>query len=179
MNIDHRTVLDCSNSFQHPSCPYWFGPSPPRCAPVVLISNIQSYIPAKERKHMRREKKKEAGWGDGGETKERRQKKDIDCNKKDIRHHHHHHHQHWTGKSAGLPAGTYFLIHGHIRPQHCPISFKSFSASFRSAFTLFMPSSTRSSCSGEDRGVRAVKWRWLAWVEGLRSTLHGEARRSG
>lgn len=57
-NIDHRTVLDCSNSFQHPSCPYWFGPSPPRCAPVVLISNTLSFIPAKERKHMKREERK-------------------------------------------------------------------------------------------------------------------------
>lgn len=39
MNTDHRTVLDCSNSFLHPSCPYWSGPSPPRCAPVVLFTN--------------------------------------------------------------------------------------------------------------------------------------------
>lgn len=93
----------------------------------------------------------------GQETK----KKDIDCDKRDIRHHHHHH-QHWTGKSVGFLAGTYFLIHGHIRPQHCPKSFKSFSASFRSALTLFMPSSTRSSCSGEDKGMRAIKLNGLS-----------------
>lgn len=169
MNIDHRTVLDCSNSFLHPSCPYWFGPSPPRCAPVVLISNTLSFIPSQERKHVRREErwKKTEREVEGGRTKEKRQKKDIDCDKRDIRHHHHHHHhhhQHWTGKSSRLLAGTYFLTHGHIRPQHCPISFKSFSASFRSAFTLFMPSSTRSSCSGENKGMRAVKWSWLVCV---------------
>lgn len=79
MYIDHRTVLDCSDSFQHPSCPYWFGPSPPRCAPVVLISNTLSFFfPSKRTKarEKRREEKKVAGGRkEKGETKEKRQKK--------------------------------------------------------------------------------------------------------
>lgn len=102
MYIDHRTVLDCSDSFLHPSCPYWFGPSPPRCAPVVLISNTLSFIPAKERKHVRREERRKRSRVEGrrrGRQRKRDKKKDIDCDKRDIRHHHHH--QHWTGKSTG------------------------------------------------------------------------------
>lgn len=134
--------------------------------PSSMRSSCSDYqhiviFPSKRTKahEKRREEEEVAGWRGGRGSREgkqrRRDKKDIDCDKRDIRHHHHH--QHWTGKSLGLLAGTYFLIHGHIRPQHCPISFKSFSASFRSAFTLFMPSSTRSSCSGEDKGMRAMK----------------------
>ncbi len=78
MNIDHRTVLDCSNSFLHPSCPYWFGPSPPRCAPVVLITNTLSFFPAKERKHMRREERRKKSRVEGreGSREEKQRRRD-------------------------------------------------------------------------------------------------------
>lgn len=55
---------------------------------------------------MRREERKKLQGGRKGMGVEKgdkgeKTKKDIDCDKRDIRHHHHHHHhQHWTGKSA-------------------------------------------------------------------------------
>lgn len=56
-----------------------------------------------------------------------------------------------------------YLLHGHMkRPQHFPKSFKFFSASFMSWLIWFMPSSTRSSCSGQDKGMTAVEWILLA-----------------
>lgn len=47
-NKDHRIFLDRSNSFLHPSCPYWFGPFPPRCVPVALIKQQVIYPPQNE-----------------------------------------------------------------------------------------------------------------------------------
>lgn len=102
MNIDHRTVLDCSNSFQHPSCPYWSVPSPPQCAPVVLITNTQSFIPPKNVSKWEREKEKwigRPGWGIGGHRgrgrgttkKGEETKRDIDCDKRD---------RHWTATAT-------------------------------------------------------------------------------
>ena len=99
---------------------------------------------------MRREERRKKLRVEGGEggvervNKGEETKKDIDCDKRDIRHHHHHH-QHWTGRSSRLLAGTYFLIHGHIRPQHCPKSFKSFSPPSGLRSPCSLPSSWRSS----------------------------------
>ena len=61
-----------------------------------------------------------------------------------------------------------YLLHGHMnRPQHFPKPFKLFSASFMSWLIWFMPSSTRSSCSGQDKGMTAVEWvlywAWKKW----------------
>lgn len=47
-NKAHRIFLDRSNSFLHPSCPYWFGPFPPRCVPVALIKQQVIYPPQNE-----------------------------------------------------------------------------------------------------------------------------------
>lgn len=70
---DHRISLDRSNSFLHPSCPYWFGPFLPRCAPVALIKH-KSFIPHRT-KHEEKERKREREEGERKreETKERRQ----------------------------------------------------------------------------------------------------------
>ena len=157
---DHRISLDRSNSFLHPSCPYWFGPFPPRCAPVALIKH-KSFIP-----HRTKHKKRERGRGgekerDKERTKERRQQlqtftmtKESKQKKKKGKTGRHH----ICKEPLGHIVSTY-LLHGHMKsPQHFPKSFKFFSASFMSWLIWFMPSSTRSSCSGQDKGMTVVEW---------------------
>lgn len=64
---------------------------------------------------------------------------------------------HICREPLGHVVSTY-LLHGHMKsPQHFPKSFKFFSASFMSWLIWFMPSSTRSSCSGQDKGMTAVE----------------------
>ena len=54
-----------------------------------------------------------------------------------------------TGRHRLELVPSTYLLQGHMkRPQHFPKSFKFFSASFMSWLIWFMPSSTRSSCSG-------------------------------
>lgn len=73
---DHRISLDRSNSFLHPSCPYWFGPFPPRCAPVALIKTQVIYPPQNEaRKERGRRAERE-------KTKERRQQLQTHCDER-------------------------------------------------------------------------------------------------
>lgn len=156
---DHRISLDRSNSFLHPSCPYWFGPFPPRCAPVALIKH-KSFIP-----HRTKHKKREREEGEEERDKERTKERDNNFR-----------HSLWRKKvkqkrkkEEKLDATTYvkdlghvvstYLLHGHMKsPQHFPKSFKFFSASFMSWLIWFMPSSTRSSCSGQDKGMTVVEW---------------------
>ena len=156
---DHRISLDRSNSFLHPSCPYWFGPFPPRCAPVALIKH-KSFIPHRT-KHKKREREKE-------EESKREIKRGQRREDNNFRH------SLWRKKvnekkEEKLDATTYvknrwgifstYLLHGHLKsPQHFPKSFKFFSASFMSWLIWFMPSSTRSSCSGQDKGMTVVEW---------------------
>lgn len=148
-NKDHRIFLDRSNSFLHPSCPYWFGPFPPRCAPVALIKQQVIYPPqnesrkTKERGQRREDKKLQTGTVTKGKQNERRElKTDATTYARPF----------WHMVST-------YLLHGHMkRPQHFPKSFKFFSASFMSWLIWFMPSSTRSSCSGQDKGMTAVEW---------------------
>lgn len=70
--------------------------------------------------------------------------------------------QQQTGEGLGRFTSTY-LSQGHTSPQHLPTSFKLFSASIMSLLIWFMPSSTRSSCSGQDKGVTAMKWDFSSW----------------
>lgn len=75
---DHRIFLDRSNSFLHPSCPYWFGPSPLRCAPVVLIKQQAIYPPqneARQKKTGKKERKEERE--DKEEKTEKKKKKNF------------------------------------------------------------------------------------------------------
>lgn len=125
-HIDHRIFLGPSNSFLLLSCPYWFAPSLPRCVPVVLIK-YKHYIPTE--------------WSRWKRTKRKTKTSDIHCDKK-------------TGHHRAESVLSTYLLQGHMkRPQHFPKSFKFFSASFMSWLIWFMPSSTRSSCSGQDKGM--------------------------
>lgn len=139
---DHRIFLGPSNSFLLLSCPYWFGPFPLRCVPVVLIKH-KYFIPTEWSRWKRTKKKK---------TKT----SDIHCDKK-------------TGHHIAEPVPSTYLLQGHMkRPQHFPKSFKFFSASFMSWLIWFMPSSTRSSCSGQDKGMTV--WNELYFCLFLSST---------
>lgn len=126
----HRIFLGPSNSFLLLSCPYWFGPFPLRCVPVVLIKH-KHFIPTV--------------WSRWKGTKK---KKDKEKKTSDI------HSWQRTGHYRAALAPSTYLLQGHMkRPQHFPKSFKFFSASFMSWLIWFMPSSTRSSCSGQDKGM--------------------------
>lgn len=155
---DHRIFLDRSNSFLHPSCPYWFGPSPLRCAPVVLIKQQAIYPPqneARQKKTGRKERKEERE--DKEEKTERKKTSDSHCDKRKTKEEKNRRH-HIRKRPLRHMVSTY-LLHGHMKmPQHFPKSFKFFSASFMSWLIWFMPSSTRSSCSGQDKGMTAVEW---------------------
>lgn len=166
-NKDHRIFLDRSNSFLHPSCPYWFGPFPPRCVPVALIKQQVIYPPQNESRCQ----ENKGGRKERGKRGQRREDKtsDTHCDKRKLK------------KTGGkkTDATTYvrpfchmvstYLLHGHMkRPQHFPKSFKFFSASFMSWLIWFMPSSTRSSCSGQDKGMTAVEWiHWLLFYKNI------------
>lgn len=176
---DHRIFLDRSNSFLHPSCPYWFGPSPLRCAPVVLIKQQAIYPPqneARQKKTGRKERKEERE--DKEEKTERKKKKktsDSHCDKRKTKEEKKNGRHHIRKRPLRYMVSTY-LLHGHMkRPQHFPKSFKFFSASFMSWLIWFMPSSTRSSCSGRDKGMTAVEWILLAFF--FRSNEHYQAGR--
>lgn len=103
-NKDHRIFLDRSNSFLHPSCPYWFGPFPPRCVPVALIKQQVIYPPQnesrcqenkggrKERTKKRRQNFRQSLW-----QKETQKK----GKKKNGRHH---------IRKTILPHGQYLLV---------------------------------------------------------------------
>ena len=126
-----RIFLDPSNSFLLLSCPYWFGPSLPQCVPVVLIKH-KYFIPTEW-----------SGWKRTKKKKDKTSDIHFDIKKKKRRKK-----ENWTPQIRELVPSTY-LLQGHMkRPQHFPKSFKFFSASFMSWLIWFMPSSTRSSCSG-------------------------------
>ncbi len=103
-NKAHRIFLDRSNSFLHPSCPYWFGPFPPRCVPVALIKQQVIYPPQnesrcqenkegrKERTKKRRQNFRQSLW-----QKETQKK----GKKKNGRHH---------IRKTTLPHGQYLLV---------------------------------------------------------------------
>jgi len=88
-NKDHRIFLDRSNSFLHPSCPYWFGPFPPRCVPVALIKQQVIYPPQnesrsqenkrgrKERTKKRRQNFRQSLWQKETQKKRRGKKTDA------------------------------------------------------------------------------------------------------
>lgn len=107
----------------------------------------KSIFPHKEREHVEKKQKERKKRRRGErEDKGEETKRDIDCDKRD---------RHWTALPTPhrpVATGTYLATHGHNWTQHCPKPFISFSASFKSWLTLFMPSSKRSSCSGEDKG---------------------------
>lgn len=169
-NKDHRIFLDRSNSFLHPSCPYWFGPFPPRCVPVALIKQQVIYPPQNESRCQ-----KNKGGREEREDKEEKTKlQTVTVTKGNSK-------KKRRGKKTD--ATTYvrpfchmvstYLLHGHMkRPQHFPKSFKFFSASFMSWLIWFMPSSTRSSCSGQDKGMTAVEW--ILLVLGLQKYMRNE-----
>ncbi len=80
--------------------------------PSSMRSSCSDYqhiviFPSKRTKahEKRREEEGSCGWKEGRGVekgnKGEETKKDIDCDKRDIRHQHHHH-QHWTGKSSSL-----------------------------------------------------------------------------
>lgn len=82
-NKDHRIFLDRSNSFLHPSCPYWFGPFPPRCVPVALIKQQVIYPPQNES----RSQENKGGRKERGKRGQRREDKTSDshCDKRKLK----------------------------------------------------------------------------------------------
>lgn len=169
---DHRISLDRSNSFLHPSCPYWFGPFPPRCAPVALIKH-KSFFPHRAKHEKRRE-------GGREKTKKRRQRREDNIfrhslwqkkvtNKKRKKRKKKKKYKNWTPphmqKEPRRHTVSTYLLHGHMKsPQHFPKSFKFFSASFMSWLIWFMPSSTRSSCSGQDKRDDSSGMNFIDWL---------------
>ncbi len=105
-NKAHRIFLDRSNSFLHPSCPYWFGPFPPRCVPVALIKQQVIYPPQNESRCQENKERKERERGQRREDKT----SDSHCDKRKLkkrgrkkngRHH---------IRKTTLPHGQYLLV---------------------------------------------------------------------